>query len=128
MRICEVVTAFHSPWQNPFVERLIALSGASVWTTSSLSERHLRRILTRYFVYYHRTRTHLSLENDAPDARPIARPASGRIVEINEVGACTTDTSGRRPKRASPSQAFPRGPVSRRGRRLAWQAVVADRT
>ncbi len=38
------------------------------------------------FVYYHRTRTHLSLEKDAPDARPIARPAFGRIVEINEVG------------------------------------------
>ena len=42
-----------------------------------LSERHLRRILTRYFAYYHRARTHLSLDKDAPDA-PANRAAGGR--------------------------------------------------
>jgi len=36
--------------------------------------------------YYHRARTHLSLEKDAPDTRPVARPACGRIVGIPEVG------------------------------------------
>ena len=87
MRICEVVTAPQSPWQNPFVERLIgSVRRERLDHIIVLSERHLRRILTRYFVYYHRTRTHLSLEKDAPDARPIARPPFGRIVEINEVG------------------------------------------
>src|SRR6476660_860187 len=43
-----------------------------------LGERHLRRILTAYFAYYHRTRTHLSLEKDAPDGRHIEPPSLGR--------------------------------------------------
>jgi hypothetical protein len=51
-----------------------------------LSERHLRRVLTRYFAYYHGARTHLSLEKDAPDARPMERPAMGKVVPIPEVG------------------------------------------
>ncbi len=49
-----------------------------------LDERHLRRILTRYFAYYHRT--HLALRKDAPDLRPIELPAAGTIVEAPEVG------------------------------------------
>ena len=51
-----------------------------------LSERHLHRILTGYFAYYHRARTHLSLEKDAPDGRPVERPEVGKLVEIAEVG------------------------------------------
>src|SRR5207244_11130146 len=51
-----------------------------------LGERHLRRILARYFEYYHRARTHLSLDKDAPDARAVELSDAGRIVEIPEVG------------------------------------------
>jgi putative transposase len=51
-----------------------------------LNERHLRRILTRYFAYYQRARTHLALDKDAPDGRPIERPALGTVVSIPEVG------------------------------------------
>jgi len=51
-----------------------------------LSERHLRRILTQYFAYYHRARTHLALDKDAPNVRPVELPEAGRIVEIPEVG------------------------------------------
>jgi len=54
--------------------------------TVVLGERHLRRILTAYFAYYHRARTHLSLDKDAPDVRPVELPAAGRIVQIPEVG------------------------------------------
>jgi len=36
-------------------------------------ERHLRRILTLYSVYYNETRTHLGLGKDAPQPRPIQR-------------------------------------------------------
>ena len=32
-----------------------------------LGERHLRKILTHYFAYYHQARTHLALDKDAPD-------------------------------------------------------------
>jgi hypothetical protein len=49
-------------------------------------ERHLRRVLTSYFAYYDRARTHLSLDKDAPDKRPIEPPAPGAIVSVPEVG------------------------------------------
>jgi putative transposase len=52
-----------------------------------LGERHLRRILARYFDYYHRARTHLSLDKDAPEPiRPIELPEAGRILQLPEVG------------------------------------------
>jgi hypothetical protein len=69
------------------VERLIG----SVWRKCLdhlvvLGESHLHRILTAYFAYDHRVRTHLSLEKDASDGRAIERPEVGRVVQIPEVG------------------------------------------
>ena len=87
MQIEEVLTAPHSPWQNPFAERLIgSIRRECLNHVLVLGERHLRRILTRYFLYYHQARTHLALDKDAPDLRPIAHPAAGTIVEVPEVG------------------------------------------
>jgi putative transposase len=87
MRISEVLTAPQSPWQNPFVERLIgSVRRECLDHILVLGERHLRHILTGYFAYYHRARTHLSLEKDAPDVRPIERPEMGTVVQIPEVG------------------------------------------
>jgi transposase InsO family protein len=87
MGIREVLTAPQSPWQNPFAERLIgSIRRECLDHVLVLSERHLRRILTRYFVYYHRARTHLALQKDAPDVRPIERPEVGKVVQIPEVG------------------------------------------
>jgi hypothetical protein len=51
-----------------------------------LGERHLCRILARYFSYYHGARTHLSLDKDSPDVRPVELPDAGGIVAIREVG------------------------------------------
>jgi hypothetical protein len=51
-----------------------------------LSEPHLHRILTAYCAYHHRARTHLSLDKDAPDVRPVERPEAGRVVALPEVG------------------------------------------
>jgi transposase InsO family protein len=87
MRIDEVLTAPHSPWQNPFAERLIgSIRRECLNHVLVLGEQHLRRILARYFSYYHRARTHLSLDKDAPNGRPIEPPAPGAIVPIPEVG------------------------------------------
>ena len=87
MGIREVLTAPHSPWQNPFAERLIgSIRRECLDHVLVLNERHLRRILTRYFAYYHRARTHLALRKDAPDVRPIERPEVGKVVQIPEVG------------------------------------------
>jgi putative transposase len=87
MRIKEVLTAPHSPWQNPFAERLIgSIRRECLDHVVILGERHLRRLLTAYFEYYHRARTHLSLDKDAPDGRSIEPPGLGPIIPIPEVG------------------------------------------
>jgi putative transposase len=87
MGIDEVITAPHSPWQNPFAERLIgSIRRESLNHVLVFGERHLRRILSRHFAYYHQARTHLALDKDAPDLRPVEFPAAGRIVQFPEVG------------------------------------------
>jgi putative transposase len=49
-----------------------------------LSKRHLKRTLTAYFRYYHRTRTHLALDKQCPLERQVM--ARGAIVVKPEVG------------------------------------------
>jgi putative transposase len=86
MGVGEVLTAPHSPWQNPFAERLIgSIRRECLNHVLVLGERHLRRTLARYFPYYHRARTHLSLDKDAPHGRPIERPELGKVIPIREV-------------------------------------------
>ena len=70
MGIDEILTAPHSPWQNPFAERLIG----------SIRRERLD----------HRARTHLSLDKDAPHGRPIERPELGRVIPVREVGGLPT--------------------------------------
>ena len=87
MGIAEVVSAPASPWQNPYVERLIgSLRRECLDHVIVLNEAHLRRVLTSYSKYYHRSRTHLGLAKDAPDHRPVSEISTGRIVAIPEVG------------------------------------------
>jgi len=87
MGIGEVLTAPHSPWQNPFAERLIgSIRRECLNHVLVLGERHLGRVLVRYFEYYHRARTHLSLDKDAPNGRSVELSEAGSIVEIPEVG------------------------------------------
>jgi transposase InsO family protein len=62
MGIKEVVTAPRSPWQNPFVERLIgSIRRDCLDHVIVLNSNHLKRILTSYFEYYHNDRTHYQL-------------------------------------------------------------------
>ncbi len=85
--IKEVRTAPHSPWQNPFVERLIGtLRRDCLDHIVVLNENHLRRHLRLYFAYYHTSRTHLALDKDAPKSRPIEPPEMGEVIEIPMVG------------------------------------------
>jgi len=51
-----------------------------------LGETHLRRIVRHYVNYYHRARTHLALDKDAPEPRSVQPPERGRVIEIPEVG------------------------------------------
>ena len=70
MGIEQVLSAPRSPWQNPFVERLIGtLRRDCLDHVVALNERHLRQVIARYLDYYHDWRTHLSLAMDAPNPR-----------------------------------------------------------
>jgi putative transposase len=87
MGIEEILTAPRSPWQNAFVERMIgSIRRDCLDHIVVLNARHLKRILTAYFVYYHRWRTHLSLEMDSPSSRPVQQPSSGNVVQFPELG------------------------------------------
>ena len=86
MGITQVVTSPRSPWQNPYVERVIgSIRREYLDHFVIFNERHLRRVLPSYVDYYHRTRTHLSLDKDCPDPRPIQPPRTGRVVAIPQV-------------------------------------------
>jgi hypothetical protein len=68
-----------SPWQNPYVERLIGtLRRDCLDHVLIFGEQHLRRVLTSYSIYYNETHTHLGLAKDAPLRRAVQR--SGTIV------------------------------------------------
>ena len=87
MGIAQVVIAYRSPWQSPYVERLIgSIRRECLNHFIILNERHLRRILRAYLVYYHEARTHLSLERNAPIEREVEPPHRGRVVAIPQVG------------------------------------------
>jgi hypothetical protein len=82
-------TGFQSPWHNGACERLIgSIRRELLDRVIVLSEAHLRRLLRNYVAYYHADRTHLILEKDTPDTRPItARPsAAARVVALPRVG------------------------------------------
>jgi putative transposase len=79
MGIEEVVIAPRSPWQNPYVERLIgSIRRECLDHIIVLHEPHLRRILLSYLAYYHRWRTHRALAMDTPNSRGAASRTRSR--------------------------------------------------
>ncbi len=74
-----------SPWQNCFAERLIgSIRRECVDHLVVFGEQHLRRVLRSYAEYCNETRTHRSLNKDAPVSRPVQR--TGRIVSHALIG------------------------------------------
>ncbi|WMT79685.1 integrase core domain-containing protein [Bradyrhizobium sp. Ash2021] len=68
-----------SPWQNAYAERLIgSIRRECIDHIVVFGERHLRHVLLSYKDYYNSTRTHLSLNKDAPVSRVVER--SGNIL------------------------------------------------
>jgi hypothetical protein len=66
-----------SPWQNCFAERLIgSIRRECLDHIVVVGEAHLRRILDAYAAYYNMSRTHRSLDKDAPFSRPVQRVSS----------------------------------------------------
>jgi transposase InsO family protein len=66
--------AFRSPWQNAYVEGLIgSIRRECLDHMFVFGQAHLRRILGAYAAYYNESRTHRSLNKDAPFHRAIER-------------------------------------------------------
>ena len=74
-----------SPWQNTYAERLIgSVRRECVDHVVVFGERHLRHLLLVYKNYYNVTRTHLSLNKDAPSPRAVQ--ATGHIIGLPILG------------------------------------------
>ena len=87
MGIEEVIIAPRAPWQNPYVERLIgSIRRDCLDRVIIFDENHLRKILSRYFAYYHEDRCHLSLDRNAPIRRTVEPRGLGRVVSEPRVG------------------------------------------
>jgi transposase InsO family protein len=85
--IKQVLIAPRSPWQNPYVERVIgSIRRECLDHVVVFSENHLRRVLRSYLRYYHVSRTHLALGKDAPEPREVQPPGLGKVVAFPEVG------------------------------------------
>jgi putative transposase len=76
MGIKQVLSTPNAPSQRDHIERLIGtIRRECLDHVIVLNESSLRRHLVAFRDYYHQTRTHLSLEKDTPDNRPI-QPAN----------------------------------------------------
>ena len=82
----EVITAPASPWQNPYVERVIgSILRELLDHVVVLNEQHLKRLLSAYLDYYHPWRTHRSLAGDAPDHRPLRSAKPAHVIDFPAV-------------------------------------------
>jgi transposase InsO family protein len=85
MGIEHVPTAPRSPWQNPYVERVIgSIRQECLDHVIVLGENHLRRAVRSYVAYYNEHRTHLALTKDSPTPRPIEM--AGKVIAMPQVG------------------------------------------
>ena len=81
--IDQVVTAPGSPWENAYAERVIGSHRRGLLEhVIILNERDLKRLLSSYFDDYHRWRTHRSLDQDAPEGRPVRSAEPGNVLEL----------------------------------------------
>ena len=87
LAIEEILIAPRSPWQNPYVERLIgSIRRECLNHVIVYNDRHLQRLLRSYFAYYPTARAHLALDKQCPQPRLIERPERGKIIAFPHVG------------------------------------------
>jgi transposase InsO family protein len=83
----EVLIAPRSPWQNPYVERLIGLTRRECLNPVIVfNERHLKKRLRAYFVYYHKAKTHLALDKQCPEPRAVESLGPGAVIALPHIG------------------------------------------
>ena len=83
----QVFSAPRSPWQRAYVERVIGtIRRECLDHVIVFNERGLHQHLRGFTTYYHRSRTHLGLQKDTPEPRPVQPPEAGPIISLPEVG------------------------------------------
>lgn len=83
----EVLTAPRSPWQNPYVERIISsIRREYIDHIIIFNALHLKRALRAYFSYYHKARTHLALDKQCPEPRSTELSEQGMVTAFPRVG------------------------------------------
>ena len=88
MAIEEVITAPRSPWQNAYVERIIgSIRRECLDHVIIIDERHLRRVLSAYVQYHHRSRR--IVRNPGQYNHPPQAPLS----PSHRLAVCTIATS-----------------------------------
>lgn len=84
-----VRTAFRSLSQNGIAERwVLSVRQDLLNNVIVLSERHLRRMLNEYLLYYHEDRCHLGLAKDCPVRRRVTMRSGpkAKIIALPRVG------------------------------------------
>jgi transposase InsO family protein len=81
-----IETPYRSPQANSICERVIGSMRRKFLDHSIvLNERHLKRLLSGYFDYYHRWRTHRSLDMDTPARRATRPTRRTQVIEFPAV-------------------------------------------
>jgi transposase InsO family protein len=87
MGIQQKLISPRSPWQNPYVERLVgSIRRECLDRVIVFNERQLRQVLQSYVEYYHEVRPHRALSHDSPIPRAVQSPERGDVMEIPLVG------------------------------------------
>ena len=83
----EKVISARSPWQNGYCERVVGTIKRECLNHMIIfNEAHARRVLKKYFEYYHDDRTHLGLEKETPSLRAVEPPDRGSVKRRPTVG------------------------------------------
>ena len=83
----DVVTTPASPWENAYAERVIgSFRRECLDRIIVVNERHLRRVLKEYLIYYHEHRTHLGLNKDARQPPETEHREGGNVVALPFLG------------------------------------------
>jgi transposase InsO family protein len=81
-----ILTAYRSPWQNGYCERLMgSIRRECLDHLIIMNESHLRAMLQSYIRYYNTQRTHLGINKDSPEPRQVQ--TDGEIDRVAVVNA-----------------------------------------
>jgi len=82
----EVRTAYESPWQNPYIERMIGTLRRELLNhVIVLHQQHLEKLLREYLEqYYHTSRPHQGLGGETPSLAVLE--GNGELISVPVVG------------------------------------------